>query len=127
MKTATNAGEVNGHDKTYAGRNPVTALTGVDLAVGDGEFVAILGPSGCGKSTLLNIVAGFEPPTAGEARLDGQTIRGPRIDRGVVFQEYALFPWLTVQQNVEYGLREQRLPRAEVARRSAHYLHLVGL
>jgi NitT/TauT family transport system ATP-binding protein len=105
----------------------VVALADFDLAIPEREFLTILGPSGCGKSTLLNIVAGFEPPTAGEARLDGQTIRGPSIDRGVVFQEYALFPWLTVQQNVEYGLREQRLPGAEVARRSAHYLHLVGL
>src|SRR3954471_9913895 len=89
----------------------VVALADFDLAIPEREFLTILGPSGCGKSTLLNIVAGFEPPTAGgsapppagEARLDGQTIRGPSIDRGVVFQEYALFPWLTVQQNVEYG------------------------
>ncbi len=105
----------------------VVALADFDLAIPNGEFLTILGPSGCGKSTLLNIVAGFEPPTSGEALLDGQTIRGPGFDRGVVFQEYALFPWLTVQQNVEYGLREQGLPRAEVARRSAHYLRLAGL
>jgi len=77
MTAVANAVEMTGIEKTYAGRNPVTALTGVDLTVGDGEFIALLGPSGCGKSTLLNIVAGFEQPTAGSLRIDGGPPRRP--------------------------------------------------
>lgn len=105
----------------------VVALAALDLDIADGEFVTILGPSGCGKSTLLNIVAGFDVPTQGTVLLDGAPIKGPGHDRGVVFQEYALFPWLTVEQNVAYGLREQGLPDAEVKERTASWIKLVGL
>ena len=105
----------------------VVALAALDLDISDGEFVTILGPSGCGKSTLLNIVAGFDQPTQGVVLLDGAPIVGPGHDRGVVFQEYALFPWLTVEQNVAYGLKEQGLPTAEVTERAKTWIRLVGL
>jgi NitT/TauT family transport system ATP-binding protein len=105
----------------------VIALDSLDLEISNGEFVTILGPSGCGKSTLLNIIAGFDQPTHGAVLLDGSPISGPGHDRGVVFQEYALFPWLTVEQNVAYGLKEQKLPAAEVAERTGAWIKLVGL
>ena len=93
------------------GRNghSVDAVSGVSLEVKPGDFVTVIGPSGCGKSTLLNIVAGFLRPTVGEALLDGGTIAGPGADRGVVFQQYSLFPWMTVRKNVEFGLKMQGL------------------
>ena len=115
-------------DKTYRSREgEVVALQGVDLTVETGEFVTIVGPSGCGKSTLLYVLAGFLLPTGGAVRVDGTAVRGPGVDRGVVFQEYALFPWLTVFQNVTYGLEMKGVPRAdrdEIARR---YIKLIGL
>jgi ABC-type nitrate/sulfonate/bicarbonate transport system ATPase subunit len=94
-------------------REEVVALDGINLTIADDEFLTILGPSGCGKTTLLNIVAGFEQASDGDILLDNVPIRAPGPDRGVVFQEYALFPWLTVQQNVEFGLRERGVPKAE--------------
>jgi NitT/TauT family transport system ATP-binding protein len=127
MTTTANAVEMSGIEKIYAGRNPVTALTGVDLAVGDGEFVALLGPSGCGKSTLLNIVAGFEQPTAGNLRIDGGPPRRPGPDRAVVFQESALFPWLTVRDNVSFGPRIQRHKRGSFEPEAQRIIQLVGL
>lgn len=105
----------------------IVALEALDFEVPDGEFLTILGPSGCGKSTLLNIVAGFDHPSTGDVLLDGRPIRRPGHDRGVVFQEYALFPWLTVHQNVAYGLREQGLPREEIEQRTSTWLELVRL
>lgn len=104
-----------------------TALGSVDLDIADHEFVTVVGPSGCGKSTLLNILAGLEEPTSGAALVDGAAVHGPGPERGVIFQQYALFPWLTVRQNVEFGLRTAGVPRAERRRRSDHYLELVGL
>ncbi len=105
----------------------VVALEDVSLDIHSDEFLVLLGPSGCGKTTLLNVIAGFEAATVGDVRLEGQPIAGPGPDRGVVFQEYALFPWLTVRQNVEFGLRERRLPRAERATRVRAQLQAVGL
>ncbi len=91
------------------------------------DFVTILGPSGCGKSTLLRIVAGLETPTSGEVLLAGQRITGPGADRGMVFQRYTLFPWLTVQDNVCFGLRERGLPRSQQLEAAGAFLHQVGL
>ena len=105
----------------------VVALSSIDLDIGEDEFLTILGPSGCGKSTLLNIIAGFEQATDGEVRLDGQIIRNPGPDRGVVFQEYALFPWLNVAQNIEFGLRERGVPKAERKDRLTRQISTVGL
>jgi NitT/TauT family transport system ATP-binding protein len=103
------------------------ALGEIDLDVAEREFVCLLGPSGCGKSTLLNIVAGFLAPTTGTVLVDGRPVNGPAPERGVVFQEYALFPWLTVTGNVEFGPLLQSRPAAERRRTVDHYLNLVGL
>ncbi len=119
--------EMSGIEKVYEGRNPVTALTGVDLNVGDGEFIALLGPSGCGKSTLLNIVAGFEQPTGGVLKIEGAPPKPPGPDRAVVFQEPALFPWLTVRDNVTFGPRIQRKPRGSFEQEAQRFIDLVGL
>jgi NitT/TauT family transport system ATP-binding protein len=103
-------------------------VSGIDLTVAAGEFVCLLGPSGCGKSTLLNVVAGFLPASSGRVSVDGKPVSGPGMDRGVVFQSTeALFPWLTVQENVEYGPRMRGVPRAERAELARHYVDLVGL
>lgn len=106
---------------------PTWALSGVSLDVARAEFVCVLGPSGCGKTTLLNLIAGFIQCTAGSISLDGGEIREPGPDRGVVFQEYALFAWLTARQNVEFGMRMRGIARAEGRRRALEYLQLVGL
>jgi len=103
------------------------ALAEVDLDVAERELVCILGPSGCGKSTLLNIVAGFLAPTTGAVLVDGRAVTGPGPERGVVFQEYALFPWLTVTGNVEFGPLLQSRPAGERRRIVDRYLDLVGL
>jgi NitT/TauT family transport system ATP-binding protein len=104
-----------------------TALDGVSLDIADEEFVTVVGPSGCGKSTLLNLAAGLEEPTGGDVLVDGAPVRGPGPDRGVIFQQYALFPWLTVRKNVEFGLELARLPAAERRERAARAIDLVGL
>jgi NitT/TauT family transport system ATP-binding protein len=106
---------------------PVLALHDVSFHVENHEFFSIVGPSGCGKTTLLNMLAGFEQPTRGEARVDGELITRPGWERAVVFQEYALFPWYTVIENVRYGLRRKRLPEPEQLRLARHYISLVGL
>ncbi len=108
-------------------RAEVVALRDLSLDIRSGEFVTVLGPSGCGKSTLLNILAGFERATSGEARLDGALIDKPGADRGVVFQEYALFPWLTVMGNILVGLKEKKLPRADGERLARSYIGMAGL
>ncbi len=105
----------------------VSALEDVSLAIAPGELVSIVGPSGCGKTTLLSIVAGFIPPTAGEVRVAGAPVSGPGRDRGVVFQSFALFNWLTVQENVEFGPRMRGVRVAERRERSDQLLALVGL
>jgi ABC-type nitrate/sulfonate/bicarbonate transport system ATPase subunit len=103
------------------------ALQATDLAVAENDFVTILGPSGCGKSTLLRIVAGLDHPTAGEVLLDGRRIGGPGADRGMVFQSYTLFPWLTVEENVCFGLRERGLPPAQQREIAAGFIARIGL
>lgn len=114
-------------DKVYPTEPPVRALDKIDLDVGAGEFVALLGPSGCGKSTLLNMVAGFEQLTAGELTVAGEPVSRPGPDRGVVFQEAALFPWLNVWDNVVFGPRTQGLPKSEYEQRAHEMIEIVGL
>jgi len=100
-------------------------LDNIDLEVGEGEFLCLLGPSGCGKSTMLNAIAGFLPPTSGEIRIDGEVVTGPDPRRVFVFQERGVFPWLTVEGNIGFGLF--KLPKEEQRRRIAYYIKLVGL
>ncbi len=109
------------------GATPTTALQPVSLEVDDNDFITVLGPSGCGKSTLLRLVAGLETPSSGEILLDGRRIEGPGADRGVVFQSYTLFPWLSVRQNICFGLREKCMPQAQQRELSAHFIAQVGL
>ncbi len=114
--------------KTYPMKNGTfTALDTVSLDISDREFVTVVGPSGCGKSTLLGMAAGLVEPTSGEALLDGRPVRGPGPERGVIFQQYALFPWLTVRRNVEFGLRLASISAGERRRRAQHAIDLVGL
>ena len=107
------------------------AVTDIGLDVEAGEFICIVGPSGCGKSTVLNLIAGLDTPSGGRLEKDGQPITGPGADRGVMFQDYALMPWQTVQDNVGFGLRYgtpgQNLSAAEREERIRHFIHLVGL
>jgi NitT/TauT family transport system ATP-binding protein len=119
---------VKGITKTFAlGKDSFTALDHVSLDIADNEFVTVVGPSGCGKSTLLNILAGLEEPTEGQALVDGSAVSGPGPERGVIFQQYALFPWLTVRKNIEFGLKTARVPRAERRERAQHFIEMVGL
>jgi NitT/TauT family transport system ATP-binding protein len=104
-----------------------TALGGVSLDIGEREFVTVVGPSGCGKSTLLGMAAGLVEPTSGEVSVDGRPVTGPGPDRGVIFQQYALFPWLTVRRNVEFGLKLSSMPARERRARADHAIELVGL
>ncbi|HEY0211421.1 ABC transporter ATP-binding protein [Acerihabitans sp.] len=103
------------------------ALLPIDYRVEENDFITILGPSGCGKSTLLRIVAGLDSPTTGEVWLDGGLIDGPGADRGMVFQSYTLFPWLTVAQNICFGLRERGLSPAMQRERCDYFVNQVGL
>lgn len=120
---------IRGIGKTYEtlSGERVEALTPVDLEIAPGAFVSLVGPSGCGKSTLLNILAGFVKPSAGQALTGDLPITAPDIDRGMVFQDYALFPWLTVIQNVEFGLERKGIGRRERRRIALDYLATVGL
>jgi NitT/TauT family transport system ATP-binding protein len=110
-----------------ANDNEVTAVQDVSLNVQPGEFVSLIGPSGCGKSTILSIVAGFLSPTSGEARVDGQPITKPGSDRGVVFQQYSLFPWLSVRKNVEFGLKMAGVDASRRDTTARSLLDLAGL
>ena len=105
--------------------NCTSVLDNIDLDVGEGEFLCLLGPSGCGKSTMLNIIAGFLEPTNGTVTIDGEAVKGPDSRRIFVFQERGVFPWLTVEGNIGFGLF--RLSRGEREKRIAHYVKLVGL
>ena len=114
--------------KTFSiGGERVEALHQVNLNVNKGEFVCLIGASGCGKSTLLRIIAGFEQPTSGDVRVYDAPITGPGSDRGMVFQDYALFPWMTVRQNIAFGPRQKNLPRNDVEDITANYMDMVGL
>ena len=119
IESVAKAFGVNGHT--------MPAVLDATLEIQAGEFLCLLGPSGCGKSTLLNIVAGFIPPTRGRVLVDGRPVTGPGRERGVVFQEYALFPWLTVAENVEFGPRLAGRPPAERRELVARYVGMVGL
>lgn len=123
--------EVRNLSKIYSGGSSnsgdVTAVSDVSLKVADSEFVMIVGPSGCGKSTLINMIGGLETPTSGEILLDGKPVSGPGVDRGMVFQGYSLFPWLTVQKNIEFGLKMKKIPAKERAERAKAYIDMVGL
>jgi len=120
--------EARGVSKVFAGRGaPVEALRGVDFSVGFGEFVCLLGVSGCGKSTFLHLAAGLERPTTGQLLLDGRPIAAPPAEVSVVFQEHGLFPWMTVQRNVEFNLKARGLPPAERRGAAAELIELVGL
>jgi NitT/TauT family transport system ATP-binding protein len=109
------------------GRDAVEALGGIDMTVRPGEFVSIIGPSGCGKSTLLNVVAGFIRASVGRVTLDGQPITGPGADRGVVFQQYSLFPWRTVRGNVEFGMKMKGVPKERREAAARQLLAMAGL
>jgi len=109
------------------GETAVEAVRGIDLTIAAGEFVSVLGPSGCGKSTLIGAIAGFTPVTSGELLLDDQPIRAPGPDRGVVFQQHTLFPWKTVSENVEFGLKMRGISRAQRRQTAREILQQVGL
>jgi NitT/TauT family transport system ATP-binding protein/sulfonate transport system ATP-binding protein len=119
---------VRGVTKRFAiGDDEIEALARIDIAMAAGEFVCMIGASGCGKSTLLRIVAGFEEPTSGGVAVQGKPITGPGSDRGMVFQDYALFPWMSVHQNISFGPRQRQLPRREVQAIADEFVRLVGL
>ena len=121
---------IDGVGRTFPGIRdgaPTVALLPVSLSVADNDFISILGPSGCGKSTLLRIVAGLDTPTTGQVLLDHAKVTGPGADRGMVFQSYTLFPWLTVRQNICFGLREKGMAAAQQDEIAAHYLDRTGL
>src|SRR4051812_28904809 len=105
----------------------MVALENIDLQIPRGQFVCLLGPSGCGKSTLLNAIAGFAPPTQGRVLADGAAVSGPGPERGMVFQEYALFPWMTVEQNIGFGLEIKGMAKPQIAARVAQLLKMLSL
>lgn len=109
------------------GSHDIVALQDINLNIPHGEFVCLLGPSGCGKSTLLNAVAGFALPSSGEVRVNNQVVRAPGPDLAMVFQEYALFPWMTVEKNIAFGLEINKLPRAQIKEKVSALLHMLNL
>jgi NitT/TauT family transport system ATP-binding protein len=108
---------------------PLRVVDDVSYRIRDGEFVSVIGPSGCGKTTMMNLVAGFAKPTSGAVLLDGKSVTAPGPDRGVIFQEYGVFPWLTVKQNIAFGLnlRASRVPEGEREEICRRYMRLMGL
>lgn len=122
FKIKTNGSISNGNELSQ-----FFALNEVNIDIKKGEFMALVGPSGCGKSTFLDIVSGLLSPTSGSVYIDGKAIKGPALDRGIVFQGYALFPWRTAIENVEFGLETQKLPKNEREEIAKKYLALVGL
>ena len=121
---------IQGVGRTFPGVNggkPTLALQPTSLDVAHNDFITVLGPSGCGKSTLLRIVAGLDTPTVGQVLLDGQQVTGPGADRGMVFQSYTLFPWLTVRENICFGLKQKGMAAGEQAEIAARFIAEVGL
>lgn len=119
---------VTGVNKVFkSDEREVVALKDINLDIPDGQFVCLLGPSGCGKSTLLNAIAGFALPSSGNITTDGKLVTEPGPDRGMVFQEYALFPWMTVEQNVAFGLEIKGVGKAEIQARVTQLLDKLGL
>lgn len=116
-------------NKIFTNKNgtQVQALQDIDLTVHERELCMLVGPSGCGKSTLLNIVGGLETATTGEIKVDGRIVKEPGADRGMVFQGYSLFPWLTVRENIQFGLRVKGLPKLEQREIANRFIDLVGL
>jgi len=120
--------EVKGVNKLFlSDGKEMEALHDINLRIEENEFICFIGPSGCGKTTLLRIIAGLEEPTSGSVFLDGEPIQGPGPERGMVFQEYSLFPWRTVLQNIAFGPELKGVPQAEREARSRQYLKMVGL
>ena len=108
-------------------KSSFTAIEDISIELAAGEFLVLVGPSGCGKSTLLDLLGGLSAPSSGRILLDGQPISGPGLDRGIVFQQYALLPWRTARKNIEFGLEAKGLPAAVRRERAERYLELVGL
>ncbi len=114
--------------KIFSGRSGETvALNGVSMDISNNEFICVVGPSGCGKSTTLNIIAGLIEPTNGEVIVDRKKVVGTGVERGVVFQQYALFPWMTVKKNVQFGLKLQKKSKEECDEIAMKYIRMVGL
>lgn len=125
MQPQIHIGKVN---KVFStGRREVVALDDINLEVSPGEFICLLGPSGCGKSTLLNAITGFSPPTAGSIIIDGRAVQAPGPDRGMVFQEYALFPWMTAEKNIAFGLEIKKQPKARIKKKVSELLVMLKL
>ena len=120
--------QINKVHKTFsADGREVVALSDINLEINQGEFICLLGPSGCGKSTLLNAVAGFSLPTTGSILVNGGPVLQPGPDRGMVFQEYALFPWMTVAENVSFGLEIKKMPKAQIREKVGALLEMLNL
>ena len=123
--------EIKNINKSFHGRgldHDIKVLDDVNLNIGDGEFVCLLGPSGCGKTTLLRLIAGLDQPTSGEVIADGEVVKKPSGDRAVIFQQYSLFPWLTVLENVMFGLNLKKdRTKEENLKAAERYLESVGL
>ena len=119
---------IRGVSKRFAVKDgDVEALRGIDLTINKGEFICLIGASGCGKSTLLRIIAGFETATLGKVEMYGAAVTGPGPDRGMVFQDYALFPWLTVAQNIGFGPKQRGLPQRNIDKSTEKFMGMVGL
>lgn len=120
--------EIKDVDLVYTSeKEDLKALENINITINKNEFVCLLGPSGCGKSTLLNIIAGFVKPSEGTVRLSGEIIEGPDSNRGVVFQDSVLYPWLNIYDNVSFGIKMRNFPKEEIASLTKKYLELVGL
>lgn len=127
-KSTSGTIEIQGLQKVYdSKKSRFEALRDIDLTIGENEFLTIVGPSGCGKSTLLRMVAGLDEPSGGSLTVDGESIIGPGADRGMVFQGYTLFPWLTVRENIEYGLKLKGVPILDRRKISNYFLKVIRL